>query len=58
MTDHCDFCHELADGTEQQCAFGERGIDLLLHRACQQRILARYRTIGESIIDLNGDRIE
>jgi hypothetical protein len=54
--DCCDYCHELPDGTEQLCAFGELG-NLLLHPGCQARMLARYRTIGDPITDMNGDLI-
>jgi hypothetical protein len=54
--DACDYCHELGDGTEQLCAFGELG-NLLLHPTCQARMLDRYRAIGDPVTDVNGDLI-
>jgi hypothetical protein len=54
----CDYCHELPDGSEQFVSFGENGTNLLLHPACQQRMLDRYSALGVPVTDINGDRID
>jgi hypothetical protein len=40
----CDLCgQEGTEKTVQQCAFGEKAVDLLLHLWCQQQLLDMNR---------------
>jgi hypothetical protein len=39
---HCDLCHIAAEPI-QRCAFGEDGVDLFLHPACQDALLEMSR---------------